>query len=888
MKTKIISISRFVLIMFVVMGILAASAGCSKEAEVAKTSGQISKQSGTKIDKTGYPNLSEDEQAKRGSYETAESRLAEMQLIKTDGNLELYLDAEFAEFAVVDKSTGNSWFSNPYDLKNDTKASPETKYELQSLLALTYYDAKGSELTMNSFSDCTSKDQYEIEQLDNGFVIKMQMGRVDENLLCPETIDVSKYEKLIEPKLNERDKRKFNNYYTAVSLSDDSLSDSVKKTYLKESPGLKDHDFYILRSTTDREKRIIEEIIKKTDYSYEDMSEDKELSGHESEKVSSALFNISMYVTLENGKLKVDIPSSSILYDKTQYYLSSFEVLKYFGAGKYISDGYLFVPDGSGALIDYNNDGSKKLLHTTNTVYGMDYSLSFEYGANSLSSQIYFPVYGNKENNKAIFAVIEEGSALATVISESGNILTSYETVYPQFAYESTYTVNYTDGTKINGLYTYHDTNSYTGNYVIEYSFLSGDNANYVGMADVYRNHLLNKGLLKKTVTDSEKPAFYLETLGVVEKTSTKFGIPYTESVPFTTFSQAENLIDEITAKDKLSIGLRYKGWANGGLYNSIFNKARVEGVLGGKKELTNLENYCRDNGVSLYPDADFFIVHKDGFADGYKKSENSAHTIKKELLYLISPQEFTNFSEFEYLNYSVSPNYFTKYADKFFKSYNKLNLSGISIGNMGTMLYSEYKKSNPVNREEALNIIVNILDKNINEYSLLVDGGNAYTLKYADALVNVPAQNSSHTLEDSAVPFMQLVLHGYKSYSGTAINLNSEGDALLKCIEYGSSPFFTVVANNSSLLSKTSKTYYYAVDWNKLSKQVNDFATEWAEAYKGLNDQKMVNHSRISETLTLTQYENGTAFYVNYGETQVDVNGITIPAKGYVRIDKQ
>lgn len=842
----------------------------------------------TYISKTGYPNLTDEEKARKGTYDSAEKRIEDMQLVAEDGMLSLYLDPDFAEFAVFDKSSGESWFSNPYDFASDIKAGGDTENLLQSLVYLTYYDAKATEGTMNSFTDCMAKDQYTIEKLEKGFALHMQIGRVQEAMLVPGTIEASKFENVILPNVSERDARRLNTYYTRISLSDDTLSDSVKEGYLKNSPGLENYDFYILRGVVDREKRTIEEIIKGTDYTMEDMEEDLALSGYEDEETASALFLMSLYVELEDGDLKVTIPADSITYDSRQFYLASFQLLNYFGAGKYDQDGYLFIPDGSGALINYNKYGLKKTLYTTKQVYGMDYSLSFNYEMNSLSTQVYFPVFGNKEGEKAVFAIIEDGDALAGIISESGNIRSSYETVYPQFSYETAYTVNYTDGTKIKGLYTYHDTNAYTGDYSVRYRFLTGGDADYVGMAKSYQEYLVSRGILNKLPEQESGAGFYLEALGAIEKTSTKFGIPYVESVALTTFEQAQNILTQIKDEADVELRLRYKGWENGGLFYTISNGVDVEKSLGGKKGLASLEGFAVQNGIVLYPDTDFFMVCYDKSFDGYNASTHSARSIRRETLYIIEPKGLTNLAEIQWLNYSVSPYYYDKYMNSYFKDYDKLQLSGISTGNIGTMLYAEYHKKKAVNREQAKDILTEGLERYTDGRKLMLDGGNAYTLPYATDLVNVPMYDSAYTLEDEGIPFMQLVLHGYLHYGGDAINLSGDYEELfLRSIEYGSSPFYTVAADNTELLKKTALSCrYYSVDWESLKDEITACAAEWADAYDGLENQAMTAHEKISEDVYRTEYENGVVFYVNYGDTDVQLSdGTQLHARSYLKL---
>lgn len=883
---------RLTVVSLLVISIIFGVTGCNNSGSNGnekKTATVQSSKSGTAIEKVGFTNLADDIKAKKGNYQSAENRLADMQIVAEDEKLTLYLDPEFAEFAVKDKNSGECWFSNPYDFASDSKAGGDTKDELQSLVSLTYFDSSSKEYSLNSFANCTSKNQYTLEKLSDGFAIHMQIGYTEEKLLSPSVISVSKYENLISKALSSRDAKKLGAYYIKVSKSDSSISDSVLKEYLKEYPGLNENDFYILREATTREQRVIAEIIKTTEYTTADMDEDLELSGYKTTEKPSALFNISMYVELENGNLKVTVPTSKISYNRKEFFLSSFKLLKYFGAGKYTQNGYLFIPDGSGALINYNNDGSKTTLHTTTKVYGMDYSLSFDYEMNSLTSQDYFPVFGNKSENKSLFAVIEEGDALATVITESGNVLTGYETVYPQFDYESTYTANNMESTKVKGMYTYHDTNSYNGNYTVLYRFLAGDESDYVGMAKSYRTYLTEKGVLKKKNESNSSPVFYIETLGSIEKTSTKFGIPYVESVPLTTFEETKNIISEITESADVALKIRYKGWQNGGLYYSVSDKAKVEKSLGGKKGLKALTDYAKDKNTELYPDVDFFTVCKDNLFDGYKKSSNSVRTITRNKLYLTTPLAFNNLAEFQYLEYSVSPNYFAKYMKAYFTDYKKLNGNNVSIGTTGTMLYADYNRKKPVNREEAKDIVTDSIEKYASGLMLMADGGNAYMLNYTSDLLNVPMYNSAYSLEDESIPFMQIVLHGYVNYSGNALNLNGDlKTQLLRSIEYGSAPMFTVAANNTDLIKKTSMPYYFSVDWDVLKEEIAESAKTWSQAYVGLDSLSIEQHKKVQDDVYLTVYENGVGFYVNYGDNDVNINGLSVKANDYLRIEGQ
>lgn len=834
------------------------------------------------------PGIGEDDM--HGRYKTAQERLASMKKIAEDGGRELYYDDKYAEIAVVDTATQKVWFSNPYDYNLDVKASDDVKNLLASIVRLTYYDKASKELTMSSYKDCVAKEkpQFTSEPIENGIRINMQLGRVEAAMLLPSAAQAEGFEKKVLGKLDEKQARKINAYYTKISLSDTSLSDAVKNGYVKNYPGLKNEDFYILRNVSDREKRTIEEIIKTTDYTMEDCEEDLTLSGYVNEDENAALFSLSVEFTLDHGDLVVNIPAESIVYDKEEYSLAKILVCEFLGAGKSEKEGYLFIPDGSGTLINYNKYLEKKVLYTTNNVYGEDYSLTNQWAYNSLKQEIHFPVFGNKEEDKALFGIIEDGDAMADIVSESGNIISSYETVYPEFNYATTYTVNYRDETKIRGLYTYHDKNYYEGNYKIRYHFLTGDSATYSGMAASYRDYLSEKGILKKLTEEEKNTPLYLETLGTIKKKDTFLGFAYDKSIALTTFREAEEILSELKADGIDNLNLRYKGWMNGGMNYSVPKDIKLEKKLGGRKDLNNLWDYTKENGMGFFPEADFYIVRQTGLFDGYSKNQDSPRTISRGTAYIVSPEEVTTLSELQYMFYAVSPNSYNKYFNSFFKDFNKLKLGDLSVGNAGTMLYSDYKKSSSTTRQEAMNIVTDNLKKHTGGLQrLMTDGGNAYTLQYVTDLVKVPLTDSSATLSDESIPFMQLVLHGYLNYAGSALNLSVDTkDTMLKSIEYGSNLYYSVVYDNAEELKETPYAYYYSVDYGTWKQPILDSYKEFNQVYRNLQDKAMIDHKELETGVYQTTYEGGTRILVNYNDNAVTVGNVTVEPKNFVKVE--
>lgn len=82
--------------------------------------------------------------------------------------------------------------------------------------------------------------------------------------------------------------------------------------------------------------------------------------------------------------------------------------------------------------------------------------------------------------------------------------------------------------------------------------------------------------------------------------------------------------------------------------------------------------------------------------------------------------------------------------------------------------------------------------------------------------------------------------------------------------------------------------TYYYSVKWEELKEEIQNCMEKWTEAYDGCGNQKMTGHQRLTETVSRTEYEDGTVFYVNYGTEDVQLEGgAIVKARSYMKIKK-
>jgi hypothetical protein len=176
-------------------------------------------------------------------------------------------------------------------------------------------------------------------------------------------------------------------------------------------PDLSRRNIYVLRAETQEYlKAEYEQIFEAAGYTYDDYLDDvanyPSVGGRE-----RPAFNVTFRYSLEGNSLVLNVPFDKIAY-KAAYPMVKLAVLPYFGAGGTSDEGYLMVPDGSGALIYFNN-GRQNQLSYNNDIYGWDEALIRKAIINDNKAP--FPAFGVQRNGNALLCIIEEGASYAGI-----------------------------------------------------------------------------------------------------------------------------------------------------------------------------------------------------------------------------------------------------------------------------------------------------------------------------------------------------------------------------------------------------------------------------------------------------------------------------------------
>lgn len=786
-----------------------------------------------------------------------------MVLVAENDSFKLYTNLETTEVAVFDKRNGHVNYSNPLD-----RASKNTKgvnaSELCAQLSVTYYNKSGNAATINNYDMSIKHGQFETEALKNGIRYIYTLAN-PENMasIVPEQISEDRLQSLILDKLEPIDAR------------------TVKGKYdLKGSK-------YILNKKAKQSKvgmSKLNRLFEEAGYTKEDW--EKDMADYEGE--TSLSFTIPLEYRLTENGLEATVPTSKI-EEMGSASISRIKVLQFFGAAGTEADGYMFVPNGSGALIDLNNQCKNAAYNQS--VYGIDY-VSQSFTVTEETEKARMPVFGMKNGDNAFLGRIKGGDALATINADVSGKLNDYNYVYSEFCVREKELLNMfgVSGTKADVPVV--EKQMYQENLTLEYTFLTKENADYSGMTREYRRQLIAEGKLTEQTASGELP-FYMDIIGGVETKKHFVGVPYDGIYAMTTYEQAGKLVDMLYDDEITNIRLNYKGWFNDGIYHSVADKIKLIKDLGSKDELEQLSKKLEEKGGALFGDVAFQKVS--ATSDRFNSVLEAAKYYSGYVIELgaVNPAFMRQTSDLgwyeELYYYVVSPKFLCRYIDKFAYKITDYDISGISLRDLGEALSSDKKRTEIIDRQQAEKIVTGqfeVLQKTGKK--LMENGGNEYTLKYVSDIIDAPTSYSKFYIIDRQVPFYEMVVHGSIQYAGESMNL-MDGDAgdefILSCIEYGIAPRFTFTYEDPSNMKYTSSADQYSVLYTTWMDSAKSIYKKMKGALADVQGAAMIEHCEVQAKVFRVTYDNGVTIYINKSDQDVVVDQVRIKAMDYKTI---
>lgn len=792
------------------------------------------------------------------------------------------MDGATTQFTVTDKSSGTVWYSNPEGAQEDPLATVTEKGKLQATLLLTYSNRTGLDVLFNNYTYSIEKGIYEIEQGtdDRGEYIKVfySIGETEKVFAIPEVISAARLDELFAD-LETDTRNRALNYYKLYDINNLGKKDN-KEELLETYPILETEKAYTLRpGVSDNVKGMLQGVFESVGYTYEDSLEDK--AGGEGEtKSNKPVFNINMVYRLENDRLTVEVPLEEMEYRK-DYPVYNLSVLPYFGSGGRDDEGYMMVPEGGGALINFNNGKTSQSNYYAN-MYGWDMAQGRE--ALVHETDTYFNAYGIARNGSSFLCILDEGAPYAAIAAEIGGRTNSYNAVYAQYTllHREVFDV----GSRYNVQIYLYEQELPKESLRLSYRFIDSDQ--YTDMAKAYRQYLQEEysGLLAES-SDSTTPVV-IEIVGAIDKVEQVLGVPVSRPLALTTYKEAQAILEQLQADGMKNMSVKLSGWMNGGVQQKILKKVKLVSDLGSKKDLNNLTAYAASNGIDLYLDGITNYAYDSDIFDGFFSYTDAAKFTSKERAVLY-PYNTVSFVKRE----SQDPYYLLKgdligeMVENLLKAAEKYN-ANVSFADIGMDLNADYYRKNPVSRQKAMENQVEYL-KSIAESGkkVMINVGNNYAVAYSNIVTNMDLSGSDYTLLDERVPIYQMAIHGFIDYTGEALNLTQNLEQeLLHSAEYGAGLAFTLMDESAFTLQKTLYTEYFGAEYSAWHDRMLEIYRRYDSELGHVFNQQMVGHDKITPTLSCTEYADGTKVYVNYSYDAVKTpEGKELPARDYLVI---
>ncbi len=721
-------------------------------------------------------------------------------------------------------------------------------------------------------------------------------------------------------------------YIERVESESNKTLNERKEAY----PFIEQFAFMVCDSTIQSsDLKRLEQIVKlNTNYTTEQLNADHAETEYTAADKIPALFRMAIEYTINEYGMQIRLNAGNIRFDSSNYKLSNISFLPYGGAADTNNEGFILSPDGSGSIIRLEDIIGTQFT-STNSMYGQDYVYHTITGANKeimrfpgfgmvetitkkeeyTDIEVYVDENGDEQTEEVIktrdtktshgyFGLITEGDTLSKLTVVNGGSLHMFASIYTSFnpRPKDSYVLDSGISAGTDAMWTVESKRKYSGNYKLQIFILDDEHSSHVGMANVYRSYLENEGIITKLENDGNNDIpLYLETLGALETSKTFLGIPYDTTISLTSFARVKEILEMFKTNDINNVKVILRGITEGGLIPYVPTEFKLEKVLEKGHDdvdgvtFEELIKYANENNYQLFPAFDFATGIRDKMFDGFTAKDDLSKTINDELA---SKTEYDPaWQAFVVSNSAIiSPNAMNKLYDGVYAGYKDYNVGGISVQSLGDILCSDFNEDDPLNREDSRKIITKLLAKIKEENGdVLVSGGNAYVLPYVTDIVDMPIDDSRYKYSKASVPFLGMVLHGYKQYSGEPINLAGNYNyTLLKTIESGASPYYTVAYDNTSEL-KDYSTYsalnkYYSIKYSIL---VRDLVSTYRELNKALSSVKystIVNHEFLDDDYKIVKvtYDNGDVFYLNYllKDYTLTENGkkITIPAQYFLK----
>lgn len=583
-------------------------------------------------------------------------------------------------------------------------------------------------------------------------------------------------------------------------------------------------------------------------------------------ELKQMLINFEVTISIVDDKIEVYIPTEKIeelgeynpeLERSFITRLLSISVFPFMGASREDRmPGYLVIPDGIGALI------------RTNQFYNQTFQARF-YGsdlgqANSILPELSLPIFGNihEPNANGYYANILEGAEHSTLIAELWGSGTRYHRITNRFNVRNVYRFIINKAGEGNNTISNEFNPS---DYRVQYTFLSDEDASYVGIAKDYRDLLIENEILSARENNaSDQIPIHLSYI-MSDHEPAFIG---TSRVEMTSARDIMNAYDLFKDAGLSNQQLTLLGWSRDGFINRAPYRTRLW-----DRNVDDLIDHVKDDGNAIYFENNYTVASQ--ASRGVNYNRDVARSLSRLKMVFRSRSLTSQVNEMYYL-YPDSSLRFAKEDQSFIAS---TGASGFHISSLGNTLFSYYDGQNYYRTEtiEYYREIAALFPE------VLLSRPNQYLFDYMSGYMDLPITNSQYDYFTDLVPLIPIVLKGSVSYYASYLNFNALAeDRLLTMVDFGVNPSYVLTEEETYEMRYTPASIFYTTTRSKYQEEIIETYHYLNDALSLVLDASIENREVIQTGLVRVTYDNGIVIYVNYTYQNLTAGGETILARDY------
>lgn len=557
-------------------------------------------------------------------------------------------------------------------------------------------------------------------------------------------------------------------------------------------------------------------------------------------------------VTLDRGRLSLEILNDSIIERSQTVSVLSITLLPFFGSTREnYTPGYILIPDGVGALVRLD-EPSNQIIN--GRFYGDDYGYNRRY-FNHLS----VPLFGfvHEANRYGFYAHVSEGDEQTLLTAEFYGINNYNRVSLRFFLREISRRIIDQAGTGTDFI---SDVRT-TSDFKVNYNFLKDEDASYVGIANHYKDYLLEtENLFRRPFKEN----ITLQTTYLMNDLEPS--ILGHNKVIMTKASDVLNMYKELNSAGINSQTVHLLGYSKDG---ASANLSRMN-FFESSRNYTKLKETLEEDNNFIFYNQNYT------FASSLSKRVSDRRDIAKNTarvnLTFKDRTEWKTGLDFKIINpYQAS----LKASNdvKFINKYGEIH-----IDSLGETLFSYYQKG-----IKPRSVTRGYYEEIASQHDTLsLSKPNSYLWKYITEYKDLSITNMQYTVYTDLVPFIPIIFQGVMPIYTPYLNFNAMGrERLLSMVDFNVYPSYILTKEETFKMRYTPNDYFTTA--------YVDFKDEIIENYHYLNEAlkhiintDLVKREIVLSGLVVNTYKNGVKIIINYTSTVKNIHGVTVNPLDY------